>query len=481
MVTFSEIKGQIQTYTRDSIVFRALDFLHYLEKTKQFREPVWNIFCLIRWSYLYTSDSALKSPITDSLFNELLKLIRDLQAGHKEIDFKITNNVNRSFKIIGFQQFQLQTQITNIHLERQIMLYLKLSHKFNIEKEFLNITEMGIKSFLEYTYITFLYLHNEEAENPRYIYNGILDDQYFYLFYEYCGRNEIEKYLRLLSASKKADFEGLQKMMDEVYQLYETTFFATKPFIRFKGEFHLVHRSIFNLTVKHFIYQFLKQRVPEFPTEFGHRLEKYIELGIEEMGRPYLREVDLKKSYPNSKVCDFVIDNKILIEIKATELPVRSGVIRSQGLLLTDLESTIVKAYSQLIELGNRLNPNATFYGIIVTYKDMFLGFGKDVWEEFLKNKITQLCAERGLKLSVLPPENLFFLSIEDWDKTVQIVKNKMATLEEVLIYAFQKSTIPDVTQRIMFFNQALDSYKIQEYNLSYLSGLIYELCHKKD
>ncbi|GAB3429837.1 hypothetical protein [Niabella aquatica] len=480
MVTFEEIKQHIQLYTRDSIVFRALDFLHQLEKSREFREPVWTIFSLIRWAYLYTTDSAMKSPITDIKFNELLKLIRELQAGHNEINFKNRNNVNRSFMIIGFQQFQLQEHISNIHLERQIMLYLKLSHKFNIDEEFIKLTGLPIKSFLQYIYTTYLYLHNERTENPKYIYDGILDDQYFSLFYECFGRGETEKYLRLLTGSKKEDFEGLQKMTDEVYQLYETTFFAIKPFIRFKGKFHLITRSVFNQTVKHFIYQFLKQKSPQFPSEFGNRMEKYIELGIKEMDRPYLRETDLKRRFPHNKVCDFAIDNKILLEVKAIELPTRLGVIRDQELMESDLKTNIIKAYSQLIEVGNLLNPQAAFYGIIVTYKDMFLGFGIDAWGEFLKSKITEECLQKGFRLSVLPPENLFFLSIEDWDRTVQIVKNKMATLEEILQYAYHRRILPDITQSIMFFNQALGKYKFDQYSLTYVSGLINELYLEK-
>lgn len=480
MATFLEIKNQIQTYTRDSIVFRALDFLHKLEKAREFREPVWTIFSLIKWSYLYTTDSAMKNPITDLKFNELLQLIRNLQAEHGKITFKVKGDVERSFMIIGFQQFQLQTQICNIHLERQIKLYLKLSHKFNIDNEFTGLTGMSIKSFLQYTYTTFLYLHNERADKPWYIYNGILDDQYFSVFYQCFGRNETEKYLRLLSANKKSDFEGLQKMAYEVYQLYETTFFTTKPFIRFKGKYHLISRAVFNQTVEHFIYQFLKLKSSQFSSEFGSRLEKYVELGINEMKMPYLRETDLIAQFPSNKVCDFAIDNKVLLEVKAIELPIRSGILRDQELMESDLQSNIIKAYSQLIEIGNLLNSDATFYGIIVTYKDMFLGFGMDAWEEFMKSKITELCSQKEFKLSVLPPENLFFLSIEDWDRTVQIVKNKTATLEEILQYAYHKRNIPDIAESIIFFNQALRKYKVDEYSLTYLSGLIDELILRK-
>jgi uncharacterized coiled-coil DUF342 family protein len=67
----------------------------------------------------------MKNPITDQKFNELLQSIRDLQAQHKEINFKSKGDVERSFKIIAFQQFQLQTQVVNIHFERQLLLYLE--------------------------------------------------------------------------------------------------------------------------------------------------------------------------------------------------------------------------------------------------------------------------------------------------------------------------------------------------------------------
>lgn len=70
---------------------------------------------------------------------------------------------------------------------------------------------------------------------------------------------------------------------------------------------------------------------------------------------------------------------------------------------------------------------------------------------------------------------------IEDWDKMVQIVKDQKATVEEILKYAYQQSTIPDITQKIMFFNQALNNYKFEKNTLSYLSGLIDEINLEKD
>lgn len=223
-----------------------------------------------------------------------------------------------------------------------------------------------------------------------------------------------------------------------------------------------------------FIYNYLKRNDPGFQSEFGNRLEKYVELGIKEMELTYQRETDLKIPFPKSKVCDFAIKTKVLVEVKATELSIRSGVTRSQDVMLT--ETTIVKAYSQLIELANRMDPNGTFYGIIITYKDMFLGFGRDAWKEFLKEKITALCLQKGFNLSAVPPDNLFFLSIDDWDKMVQLVKNKTVTIDEILQCAYYQSVESDITEKIMFFNQVFNRYPIKEFTLSYLNGLINKL-----
>jgi hypothetical protein len=273
-----------------------------------------------------------------------------------------------------------------------------------------------------------------------------------------------------LTITDKDDFENLQKLNTEILQLYETNFFTLKPFIHFRNQYRIPYRQIFVQTIKHFIYNYLKENSQLFPEEFGKRLEKYVELGLSENKVSYLNETALKTKYQLGKVSDFLIENDILIEVKAIELHPRSGVLRTKDILANDLAGTIVKAYTQLLETATKINPNAEHYGVVITYKEMYLGFGADAWEEFLKEPIEKYCLENSLDLAVLPPQNLCFINIEDWDKMMQAIKEGKATLKEILIKGKELNALDNPAESVMLMEQVIHKhFHPSQITLSYL------------
>lgn len=253
-------------------------------------------------------------------------------------------------------------------------------------------------------------------------------------------------------------------------QLYETNFFTLKPLILFRNQYRIPHRKIFVQTIKHFIYNYLKENSTQFPEEFGKRLEKYVELGLKENKMIYLSEASLKSRYQLGKVADFVIDDDILVEVKAIELHHRSGVMRTKDILINDLDTTIIKAYTQLLETANKINPAKEHFGIIITYKEMYLGFGADAWEEFLKDPIEKYCSENSINISVLPSQNLCFINIEVWDKIIQAIKDGKATLKEILVKGKELNALDHPAESVMLMEQVIDKHFYpSQITLSYL------------
>lgn len=131
------------------------------------------------------------------------------------------------------------------------------------------------------------------------------------------------------------------------YKMLETTFFIMFPFQRFKGKLKLVHRNVFKYTANYYIYDFLKNSDDKFTTEFGYRFEKYIELGLIEIGYSYATENQLKQKLPaKSKVVDYYLkDYQIFIECKAVELQTYPSINPTDELLYNALKDSILKAY----------------------------------------------------------------------------------------------------------------------------------------
>lgn len=477
MVDFELIKGKIQKHRLSSIIYNCLELLNEVQRRDDKGFPIWNIYALIKWSYLHTSDSILRKPIQTHEFNQLLTLIRDFEVKYNGISFKNKGEVNQSFKIIAFQQFAHQDTFNNAVLSRQIILFLKLKSKLNITLEFKRITGMELKSFLEYCYFTFFFFHFDKLGMENIKYGGELFESYFVLFKLKWNEIELKKFLNLISIKERKDVEKLHKLKSEIMQLYETNFFTTKPLLLFRNEYRIPHPSIFIQTLKYFVYNFLKENSEKFPEEFGKRLEQYIQLGLVENKLSFLTETALKNKYRLGKVSDFLVEADILIDAKAIELHPRSGVMRTREILMSDLDSTITKAYIQLLSTANAINPNKEWFGIVITYKEMYLGFGADAWEEFLKEPIEKYCNESSIPISLLPPANLCFINIEDWDYIMQAVKDGKASLKEILIKARDCNANPNIIEKVMIMEQILNKhYSSSSITLSYLKDTYLEL-----
>lgn len=460
MVDFNLIKGRIQKHQLSSIIHNTLELLNAVQRNNDKGFPVWNLFTLIKWAYIHTTDSILRTPIKEHEYQQLLELIKQFETKYSGISFKSKTTANQSFKIIANQQFPLQDKFHNSILSRQIVLYLQLqsSTTFDLDNEFKRLSGINLKAFLEYSYFTFFFF-NFEIVRPDIRYDGDMFESYFALFKSKWGNEELEKYLDLLTLRSRDDFEKLQKLNNEVLQLYETNFFTLKPFILFRNQYRIPHKQIFTQTIKHFIYNYLKENSSKFPGEFGNRLNKYVELGLVENKIPFENDTILKAKYPEGKVADFLIESDILVEVKAIELNPRAGVLRTNDILVRDLDHTIIKAYTQLLETAFKVNPNQEYYGIIITYKEMYLGFGADAWEEFMKEPIETFCLQNSIDIKLLPPQNLCFISIENWDYIMQAIKEGKATLKEILLKGKELNALDNPAESVMLMEQAISKH----------------------
>jgi len=131
--------------------------------------------------------------------------------------------------------------------------------------------------------------------------------------------------------------------------------------------------------------------------------------------------------------------------------------LRLPDIITKDLDDTIVKAYLQLLSTANVIDKNKQWYGIIITYREMYLGFGDDAWKEFLKEPIEKLLGETGIDINILPPENIFFISIDNWDHIIQALKEGVAScLKEILLKGKVLNNSENPQERVLMMEQVL-------------------------
>jgi len=159
--------------------------------------------------------------------------------------------------------------------------------------------------------------------------------------------------------------------------------------------------------------------------KFGNIFERYVNGSIDRMEVEYLSERDLKNKYPNQKTVDFIIKNtngNIFIDAKGVELSYLGMVSNRPDVVAQKTKSSIIKGLEQaysliefLIGESDIVNAKISNYLILITYKDLYLGQGIDFYHNIARKQVDKLI--RKYKSSdYLPIENVFIMSIEDFD-----------------------------------------------------------------
>jgi hypothetical protein len=465
-IGFSYIRNRISEHKKDDLLEYCFSVL---ESKKNEHFPIWYIFILMKWTYVYGDNKYPPKVLNPQRFNRIYNAISNFNQGHISSFIK-EKKIDKAFQILYNQQFYLQKTVYKEIYATQLKLFSTLNSKYDIEESFKTKTGFSILDFLFIEQIVWLYINIKELKQTGLYFDGYLDEKFLNIVAELTSVHKVKCFLTLLTLNPLNASESItsfrHKINKEDLQTMEMSFFTMYPFQIHKGKIKLVHEAIYKHTVNYYIYDFLKSNDPKFTTEFGYRLEKYIALGLDELDLSYKTENQLKKLLPEkSNLVDFFIQaENIFIESKATELQAYPYVNPTDELLYNSLKSSIFKAYfEQLSPVSKQLSPEKENWGIIITYKEMF-------WSKFSNLfQIGKSKYENANDTAHLPPENVYIIDIYTWDKMIQIVKDKKATLSEILAVAKENNSKSETSKQL--FNMHLDIYDLKVMNLHYLQN----------
>lgn len=462
--TFNCIKNRISDHSKDDIISFCYQLMD-AKKNEVF--PIWFVFIIMKWTMIYGGNRYPPKKLTPEKFNNIYNSVSKLNEGHISSFIK-NKQVDRAFQVLFNQQFYLQKSVYREIFSSQLKLFTTIRGKYDIDKSFKEKTGIAIFDFLFLAQIVWLYINISELKDPQLYFEGYLDSDFLKVATGLTSEDNVKKFLNLLMVHSFNEREGIEnfrhKMNNENFQTMEMSFFTMFPFHLFQGRIKLVHPAVFQHSVNYYIYDFLKASDENFTTEFGYRLEKFIEFGLKEMNLDYRTENDLKKQLgKNSSLVDYVVQNEnIYIESKATELQAYPSVNPTDELLYNALKTSIFKAYfKQLTKVAQHLTPGEENWGIIITYKEFFWShFSKlyDVGKEYYTD-------ETGI--SHLPPENVFIIDIYSWNLIVQLVKDKKTTLPMILQKAKEDNSRPETSKQL--FGMHLDIFAPHKLDLQYL------------
>lgn len=467
-IEFSYIRNRISEYRKDDLFNYCYE---QLDKNKNKQFPIWYIFTLIKWTIIYGEKKYPPKQLTPEKFGKIFNDISNFNEEHIS-NFLKEKRADKAFQILYNQQFYLQKTVYKEIYATQLKLFSTIKGKHDIEKSFFEKTGFKILDFLYIQQIFWLYINIGELKQQGLYFAGFFDSHFLNLVSGMTSIEKVQHFINLLTLNPNNAEESISNFRHKInkvdLQTMEMSFFTMFPFAVWKNQIKLVHSSIFKHTINYYIYDFLKSQDENFTTDFGYRLEKYIELGLKEIQADYKTETQLKKVLPtNSNLTDFFIENEnIFIESKATEMQALPSVNPTDELIYNSLKSSLFKAYfEQLVPVSKLLQPDKENWGIIITYKEFF-------WSNFTKLfEIGKDKYDANQSFAHIPPQNVFIIDIYTWDKVIQIVKDKKATLSEILQKARENNSKPETSKQL--FDMQLDEYDIKTLNLSYLANEI--------
>lgn len=461
-VNFETIASNLRQYTLTSVVECSHQLMVMVDRNNDKAYPIWNVLVLMKWAYATCDNSGRLKEATVSDIEDVVNLINNFHDGIKIVDFK--KGIKSELKKIAFQQFWFQDHIDEQVMFRADVFFTHVRTKVNIDEEFKKTSGISIRDFLKCTYILYIYFHRDRF-NKKVQFDGVLYPEDLDAIFTLVGKDTFMRFLELI-IFPMADPASLQRMNFEGYQLYETTLWNRYPLLMVRDRVILTHRGPLKSMIRNFLYDYLKKNSIPFRTEVGERMEKYVELGMIETNTKYINERQLQAEFMLQKVCDFLVEDEVLIECKAIELSPTAGIRRTKEVLLNEFDTNATKAYKQLLSVAHSMKTKIKF-GLITTFKETLLGYGADSFHEFMGDPIVAFADSHNIDLSLLPPDRIVFITIEDWDRLIRLKKHTGQRMAEILNNGFQYFH----DGQVILFEQVLDKLceGIQLPSLNYL------------
>jgi len=244
-------------------------------------------------------------------------------------------------------------------------------------------------------------------------------------------------------------------------EYFEQSPFLNYPLIKERWSYLCTDRHLLFQCIEHFIYDRMRQwDAQRFMNEFGQVFEKYVETVIQHAGLPYVNETQVLQIIgEKGKVIDFIISDgsaNIFIDAKAVEMAYQ-GKVAHLGEIVESRTGAIIKAIQQAQETVGRLSQSKNShpfirgasqnYLIVVTFKELYLGNGKTMYEGIAKATLDAIYAKCAGSPTI-PLDNIYFLNIADFEMLSELVHERKLTFAEAL----EKAKIDDATPQTRKF-----------------------------
>jgi hypothetical protein len=443
---FKPIRNLLGKYDKVSLAVEAATKLHEVEA-----RPVqgWRTWCpwllllLIKWGFEFGGSQYPPKVVHERDLARLINKLHDFEGvcgtpflggDHPELI--------KFLRTKAYQQFWMQTTFGSRDLVRDLVLFSPLAPEDPFRAQLTSHVGLPMHEFTELALALWAWLQKTPANmrfNPDTLFGSLKVPANTKAAFFTALALQPEDVARFLQ-------ERSQKVQNPCFQLSEPSPLDQYPLLTL-GEERLVYsKRLFEWTVSHFFYDQARRIGGSEGAQLVARLlEGYVSESLASVHVRFYRESKLRRAFPSEKVTDFVVprdDVTLLVEVKSTEMRPSVMVFPANEQLIRELHDSVIKAVVQGCSLANKLTkpsagldiPNRSeFFLFILTYKEMYLGPGQSMWDEFLGEAVAGTLKREGINPRVIPPERIVVLSLREWDVLVSILHADSTLLSQIL------------------------------------------------
>lgn len=439
---YKYIRNKFRKYDAVRLIDSCFQYLHKPtnDSMEEFQKHPWLVLLLVKWILIDVDiDHKGQKSLTQKDLIELLQLMRDIGDA-----VRMPNQYEHYrlfFRAIAYQQFIYQTSFNQNTFSRQTLLFSDLPPNHEFQTVFKEKTGLSIITFLElslFTLARFL-LEDYKTLNPH-----------WYSSAPRYSSNEVQLFLSNISTNL-IDFQTILRQEDDGQRLsseyYEQTPFISYPLLTNGLNYLCVYSKVLFRCLEHYVYDTLKNwDANKFMNKFGGIFESYVERSLMYSGQNYVNEKQIKQFYgAEGNQIDFVVSEQsgnIFIDAKGVEMTYLGKVTHASKIVKDKSRNSILKAIEQSLSVLNKigtkdaakeiLNAKENNYLLVVTFKELHLGNGNTFYEAVAKESIDQIFKAYS-KNSKIPLENMYFITVDEFDALCEFVNKKYTTFCEVL------------------------------------------------
>lgn len=470
---YKAIRNQLRNYNPFGLIWTCLQYLHqpaakpmdYLE-----RQP-WCVMLLIKWILIDEKFADLNRPAPTQA--QTVKLLQQVANLASKVRMPSAHDyITLYIRAMVFQQVLYQRRSTITLAGRQMLYFGGLEDTHYIPRTFREVTGMSLNRFLQLA----MALHTGFLKDGPVRHR--IGTRWFGDMQDVGETGDSELFLGLLSDSflgirntlLERDAKTLQagrKPRAASEYAEQTPLIHTPLLPSGLGDYFVVDPCLLENCLENFVYSTLrKHHVQNFMTHFGPIFENYVRLAVEHTKLPFRTEEQLKLllgTKQGRNLIDFLLadqDAHLFVDAKAAEMNYRGTVTNDAVELAKLLDTSLLKAVKQansviadLIQLGSDdavFRPRKRHYLIVVTYARMNIANGRALADSVGMEAIDAVVADQPGGLQI-PIENMYFLTIEEFEQLAALVAVGNIGLVEALERAKELDADPKTSSALMF------------------------------